>query len=92
MLSFLPTVILVTLLASWGCQVLTHIIRALRPCEVRDKPVARNVLLKENEVDAKSFSRLVDTQWEGKGMGMGVQGRGLSAPPSDPVSMGIPFN
>lgn len=40
MLRFLPLVVLVVLLASWGCQVFTKIIRALRTHEVHDESVA----------------------------------------------------
>lgn len=40
MLKLLPSVALVTLLASWVCQILIKMIRALRPYEVRDEPVA----------------------------------------------------
>lgn len=40
MLKLLPSVALVTLVASWICQVLIKMTRALRPYEVRDKPVA----------------------------------------------------
>jgi hypothetical protein len=39
MLRFLPLVVLGTLLASWGCQVLTQIMGAFRPHENQDESV-----------------------------------------------------